>query len=142
MMLEEKIRPLTLCIIKNKDKLLVGDGYDSKKDQVFYRLLGGGIEFGETGEEALNREFMEELETKLENVKYLATLENVFTYNGKRGHEIVLIFSADLAKKELYQKSSIDILDCQKRHKGSWQKISDFKNQKLILYPNGILNYI
>lgn len=141
-MLKEKIRPLTLCIIKNKDRLLVGDGYDSKKGEVFYRLLGGGIEFGETGEEALNREFMEELETKLENVKYLTTLENIFTYNGKRGHEIVLVFTADLVKKALYEESSIDIIDSQERHKGSWEKTDDFKNHKLILYPNGILDFI
>ena len=53
-MLKEKIRPLTLCIIKNNDRVLVGDGYDSKKGEVFYRLLGGGIEFGEAAEEALN----------------------------------------------------------------------------------------
>lgn len=142
MMLEEKIRPLTLCIIKNKDKVLVGDGYDSKKEEVFYRLLGGGIEFGETGEEALNREFKEELDSELENVKYLTTLENIFTYNGKRGHEIVFVFTADLTKKDLYEKSSIDILDSEEKHKGSWQKIEDFKNKKLILYPDGILNFI
>ena len=141
-MLKEKIRPLTLCIIKNKDRVLVSDGYDSKKGEVFYRLLGGGIEFGETGEEALNREFNEELDTELENVKYLTTLENIFTYNGKRGHEIVMIFTADLAKKDLYQKASLDILDSKYRHKGSWQKIEDFKKNKLILYPNGILNFI
>lgn len=142
MMLEEKIRPLTLCIIKNSDRILVGDGYDSKKGEVFYRLLGGGIEFGETGEEALNREFKEELDTELTNVKYLTTLENIFTYNGKRGHEIVLVFTADLVKKDLYQKDSIDILDSKEGHKGSWQKTEDFKNHKLILYPDGILEFV
>jgi len=142
MMKKNGIRPLSLCIIKNKDRILVGDGYDSKKGDTFYRLLGGGIEFGEKGEEALNREFKEELDSELENVKYLTTLENIFTYNGKSGHEIVFIFSADLVKKDLYQKESIDVLDSLQKQKATWKKISDFKDHKLILYPNGILNII
>lgn len=85
-----KIRPLTLCLIKYQDKILVGEGFDSKKNEVFYRPLGGGIDFGETGEEALIREFHEELAADLENVKYITTLENIYTYNGDPGHEIVL----------------------------------------------------
>lgn len=136
------IRPLALCIIKNQGKLLVGNGYDSKKNKNFYRLLGGGIKFGETGEEAVKREFREELNTDLENVKYLTTLENIFTYNGNPGHEIILVFSGDFVKKELYQRKDLIILDTTEKHKTSWQKISDFKGKKLILYPDGILSYL
>lgn len=134
--------PLALCIIKHEDKILVMDGYDPKKDQNFYRLLGGGIEFGERGEEALKREFREELEVDLENIKFVTTLENIFTFDSKPGHEIVMVFKADLSNKELYRKDSIDILDSKGRHKALWQKISDFKEKKLILYPDNILEYI
>ena len=137
MMREGTIRPLAVCIVKNQDKLLVSGGYDFKKDEVFYRLLGGGIEFGETGEEAIEREFQEELATDLENVKHLVTLENIFTYNGKPGHEIVFVFVGDLTRKDLYQKDNIKILD-NKEGKASWQKIGDFKEKKLILYPDDI----
>lgn len=136
------IRPLALCIIKNEDKILVMDGYDSKKDQTFYRILGGGIEFGELGEEALKREFQEELGTGLENIKFITSLENIFTLDGEKGHEIVMVFQADLSNKELYEKDNMDIIDSNDRHKALWIKISDFKEEKLILYPNNILNYI
>jgi ADP-ribose pyrophosphatase YjhB (NUDIX family) len=142
MMTEGKIRPLALCLIKYEDKLLVGGGYDAQKKETFYRLLGGGIEFGETGEEALIREFREELLTGLENVKYLTTLENIFTYNGKPGHEITLIYTGDLSNKDLYRENNIKILDSEDGEEASWQKIEDFKSKKLILYPNGILNFI
>lgn len=135
------IRPLALCIIKNQDRLLVSKGYDSKKNEVFYRLLGGGVEFGETGEKAIKREFKEELDTDLENVKYITFLENIFTYEGKPGHEIVLVFTGDLVNKDLYQKDNIKILD-NKDGIASWQKISDFKEGKLILYSEGVVDYI
>lgn len=136
------IRPLALCIVKYQDKILVGDGYDFKKNEVFYRLLGGGIEFGETGKEAVKREFKEELDIDLENVKYITTLENIFMYNGNPGHEIILVFSGDFVKKEFYRRKDLVILDTTEKHKTSWQKISDFKEKKLILYPTGIARYL
>ena len=136
------IRPLALCIVKNNDKVLVMDGYDPKKDQEFYRLLGGGIEFGETGEEALKREFQEELGTGLENIKFITILENIFTFDGKQGHEIVMVFQADLTDRGLYKKDSMDIIDSKDKHKALWQKIEDFKDKKLILYPDNSINYL
>ncbi len=140
-MKENTIRPISLCIIKHDGKLLVSKGYDSEKDEVFYRLLGGGIEFGETSEQALKREFKEELDTDLENIKYVTTLENIFKWNGKPGHEIIWVFESDLTKKDLYQKDNIKILD-NKNGFASWQKISDFKKGKLILYSEGVVDYI
>lgn len=141
-MIEGAIRPLALCIIKNQDKILVMDGYDPKKDQVFYRFLGGGIEFGEHGEEALRREFQEELATGLENIKFVTAVENIFTFDGKRGHEIVLVYEAGLANRDIYNQESVPILDSKGGHKASWQKIRDFKEGKLILYPDNIIEHL
>lgn len=142
MMKSGVIRPLAVCIIKNKDRLLAGVGRDSVKKQTFYRLIGGGIEFGETGEEALKREFQEELQTSLENIKYVTTIENIFTYEGQRGHEIVLVYEADLTNKDLYEKDEMKIMDANEGGIAYWQKISDFKEKKLILYPESMLQYI
>lgn len=132
-----EIRPLAVCIIRHNGKLLSGIGHDDVKKETFYRLLGGGIEFGETSEETLQREFKEELNTGLENVRYITTLENIFTYEGKKGHEIVFVFEGDLTNKDLYQKDNIPILDSEEKGMAVWQNISDFKSGKLILYPDG-----
>jgi 8-oxo-dGTP pyrophosphatase MutT (NUDIX family) len=136
------IRPLSLAIITHHGKVLVMDGYDQKKDQKFYRILGGGIEAGEYGKDALQREFMEELNVKLKNVEYLRTIENIFTLNGKQGHEIILVYRAELTSDELYNLDSIPILDSDAGNSAWWVEISKFKDGTEILYPESIIEYI
>ena len=77
----------------------------------------------------------------MENIKYLTTLENIFTYEGRTGHEIVFVFQGELSNKELYERDNISIND-DKDSKAVWQKIEDFKSGKLILYPEGIAKFI
>src|ERR1051325_12102377 len=97
-MKKKRIRPLAICIFRNKDRILVAEGYDSVKDEHFYRPLGGGIEFGETSMDTVCRELREELNAEVErgSLKYLGTVENIFTFLGKPHHEIVLIYDGIL----------------------------------------------
>ncbi len=61
-------------------------------------MIGGGIEFGETAEAALRREFAEELGVTLGSVELLEVVENIFEFEGGRpGHEIVHVFGVDSA---------------------------------------------
>lgn len=133
---------MVLCIVKNRDRLLVTKHYAAKEDQNFYRLLGGGIEFSEKGEEALIREFIEELGSSLENIHFITLLENIFEFNGRQGHEIILVFEADLVDKSIYNQKTLKILDSKFDTEASWQKIDDFKKGKLILYPKGVVDFI
>lgn len=91
-----QIRPLAVAIIRNANKVLAIKGFDDKKGEEFYRLIGGGIEFGEKGGETIRREFMEEFGFEPINIKYFKTVENIFTFNGRKGHEIVLVYEAEL----------------------------------------------
>jgi len=43
----QTIRPIVLGLVIRDGKVLVREGYDTKKNQTFYRALGGGIEFDE-----------------------------------------------------------------------------------------------
>src|SRR6185436_15505746 len=100
-MKKPRVRPLAICVFRNQGRILVNQGYDSIKDQYFYRPLGGGIEFGETSMDTVGRELMEELNVEVErdSLQYLGTVENIFTFNGMVGHEIILIYDGVL--KEL-----------------------------------------
>ena len=58
------------------------------------RPLGGAVEFGERWQDALVREFEEELGLRAEVAGEPIVLENIFTHEGMPGHEIV--FAADV----------------------------------------------
>lgn len=134
-----RIRPLALALVKRDGKVLVQVCFDGKKNEKFYRLPGGGIEFGETGIVALRREFMEEFGSEIHNVESLGVLENIFTYEGKPGHEIVMVYGADLIKKSLYDEKEIGILDNGQSY-AIWENIDVLKDSHF--YPDGIKNFV
>ena len=102
-----QIRPLAICIFRNGNRILVGEGYDPIKRETFYRPLGGGIEFGERAEETIRREGREEIGAEVVSLQYLFTLENIFTFNGEPGHEIVMIYDGRLVNEALYAQETI-----------------------------------
>lgn len=106
-----KMRVTSFAIINYNGKTLVSPGYDKVKDNHFYRLIGGGVEFGETSLGALERELIEELGAELTDCKLLDVTENIFTYNGGNGHEICFIYEASFVDKSNYEKKSIQVLD-------------------------------
>lgn len=138
-MTNNRIRPLALAIVKKNDKVLVQVGFDSKKNEKFYRLPGGGIEFGETGIVALHREFMEEFGSEINNVKSLGVLENIFTFEGNGGHELVMVYSADLMKESLYDEKEVRILDNDQSY-AIWENIDVLKDSHF--YPDGIKRFV
>ena len=99
---EGRIRTIVLGIFLHEDRLLVFRGDDPSRDVVFYRPLGGGIEFGERSADAFVREMREELGAELTAIRYLGMLENIFTHVGKRGHEIVLLYAARFIDPSFY----------------------------------------
>jgi 8-oxo-dGTP pyrophosphatase MutT (NUDIX family) len=103
----QKIRVLALGLIRQDDRMFLSQGYDPVKDQTFYRAMGGGIDFGETSLEGLKREFMEEIQAELTNIKYLACLENIFTYDGQIGHELIQLYQCDFVDPKFYELESV-----------------------------------
>ena len=77
------IRPIAICLFHNQDKILVFEAYDEVDDEIFYRPLGGGIEFGEHSSETVKREIKEEIQAEICNVHFLTTVENIFINNIK-----------------------------------------------------------
>jgi len=103
-----KVRPLAICVFRHEGRILAAEGYDRMKNQIFYRPLGGKIEFGETGAQTVSRELMEEINAEVADQRYLGMLENLFIFEGKAGHEIVLIYDGRFTNESLYQQESIE----------------------------------
>lgn len=138
--LGKKIRPLSLGLISNKkNQYLYHQGYDSVKDEYFYRPLGGGIEFSELGAYTLKREIQEELSLDVEVHELLASYENIFTFEGGEGHEVIMLFRAEFSDPKAYEKESFDIYESgHPVAKAVWRSLAEIKEEKSKLYPDGL----
>jgi ADP-ribose pyrophosphatase YjhB (NUDIX family) len=132
---EEKIRIKAMCLFHKNGKVLVSRGFDKVKNEHFYRLLGGSVNFFETSESGVRREIQEELQSEIENLKLVHVIENLFTYEGRRRHQIVFLYSGDLARKELYEQNSIHIVEDTCEFDAQWVPTSDILSGRIPLYP-------
>ena len=136
----KEIRPIALGLAIKNNKLLVSEGFDKVKNETFYRCLGGGIEFLEKSEEALKREFLEEINIDITVKDFLGISENIFTYQGKKAHELILFYSIDISDdnyQEVYK-----VIDDHSETIAKWINIEEFKNKSKILYPKEVFKYI
>jgi ADP-ribose pyrophosphatase YjhB (NUDIX family) len=141
-MREERIRPIAICVCRDGDRILVAEGYDRKKGQTFYRPLGGTIEFGERGEETVQREFREEIAATLTEVRYLGMLENIFTHESRRGHEIVLVYDGRLQGGGFYELETLEGNEMGRPFKVVWKRLDEFGAGKATVYPDGLLELL
>lgn len=125
-----------MCVIEHGGRILVGPGFDKIKNESFYRLPGGSMEFGETSEKAIRREMREELRCELTNLIRLGIEENVFEYNGSKGHQIVFLFRAELEDKSIYDREKVHIVEPYGEYDMAWISIADILNKSKILYPS------
>jgi 8-oxo-dGTP pyrophosphatase MutT (NUDIX family) len=142
---KKRIRPLAICIFRHHSRILAAQGYDSVKNEYFYRPLGGAIEFGETSVDTICRELMEELNAEVdkESLKYLGAVENIFTFEGNPGHEIVMIYDGALKDPRLYDQELILGKEANDEEmRVVWKEIDEFGEGKAILYPTGLLELI
>lgn len=103
-------------------------------------MLSGGIEFLEKGEEAFRREFLEEINVDITVKDFLGISENIFTYQGKKAHELILFYSIEISD-ENYQED-YKVIDDHGETIAKWIDINEFKNKNKILYPEQVFKYI
>ncbi|SFK77759.1 NUDIX domain-containing protein [Halogranum rubrum] len=138
------IRPVVLGVVRRDDELLVAETYDPTDDETFYRPIGGGIEFGEPAEAALRREFREEVGLELEGVEYLETVENIFIFDGTRGHEYVLLFETSLVDETVYEREALTGYEesIDEEFSVVWQSLSTFESGEEIVYPEAVVDVV
>jgi ADP-ribose pyrophosphatase YjhB (NUDIX family) len=137
-----EIRPIVICVFRHQDRLFVTEGYDSCKKETFFRPLGGAIEFGERSRESIVREIREEMGVEVKDLAYIGMIENIFTYDGKPGHEIVLVYEANFVDSRLYKLESVRLKDNGDWLVAVWKATADFRSGSAILYPEGLLGFL
>jgi len=137
-----QIRALAICLFRHNGRILVNEAHDPVKGLSFCRPLGGGIEFGETGADAVARETLEEIGAEVANVRYLGTLENIFTYLGEPGHEIVRVYDGELVDRSLYERAHLPGVESNGQpFQAVWRTLESFGPQ-LPLFPEGLIDLL
>lgn len=101
------MRVKVVCLFLNGDRLLAIDAFDPTRKQRFWVPIGGRVEFGETSRQAIVREVQEELSAEITDLRLLGVLENLFTFDGEDGHEIVFVYDGRFADESMYAGGSL-----------------------------------
>ena len=106
----------------------------------YHRLVGGGVELGETAHEAVQREVDEELGAVVRDLTLLSTVESIFRIDGVLGHEVVFLYSGRLDPQPAPTGAVLTESD------GSvvpvvWRPIDD-GDEPLPLYPAAVVPWV
>lgn len=91
---KKEIEILVRAIIQMREKFLLCKRVNKR----YYFFPGGHVEFGENINEALTRELKEELGLKIKKCNFIGGSEHLFTEDGKKHHEINLVFNVRINK--------------------------------------------
>lgn len=93
------IRVKAMLVAPNADgtaHAVAAFGPTAENPDGFHRLIGGGVEFGETHREAIIREVAEELGAHIRELTLLGPVESIFREDGELGHEVVFVYAGRL----------------------------------------------
>lgn len=138
----EQIRVLALGLIRDRGRLFLAEGYDSDQQRSFYRALGGGVNFGETSRAALEREFQEEIQAALINIRYLGCLENLFRFNNQPGHELIQLYECDFADPKFYQLDQLVFAEGKRQKTARWVEVERLIAGEVFLVPEQFKKYL
>ena len=112
------------AIFRNGNKILLHHDLSS----IQYTIPGGRVKEGETTSEAIKREITEEMGQDIKIVKSVSFMENLFSMDGKRYHEILVTYELEFLDKSMYKKQKINTIEKGKDLEFIWFDIKDLEN--------------
>ena len=106
------------------------------------RPLGGHVEMFERSGQTIKREIREEINSGISNLRYLGTIENIFTSKGKKEHEVCFIYSGELTNRKLFSKDIIYRNEDGRDEEAMWIPEAKLKRMKRNIVPRGIDRYL
>jgi ADP-ribose pyrophosphatase YjhB (NUDIX family) len=102
----------------------------------FWTLPGGRAEHGESAEQTIKREMLEELETEVHVDRLLWVAENFFEYDGLSYHELALYFLIQFPPGAApLRREAFDRLDGGVRFRFRWFPVHPGDLEQLPLFP-------
>ena len=103
----------------------------------YYYLPGGRVQFGETAENAVIRECLEELHANPEIIRLLWLNQAFFTedVNNLRYHELCIYYLMDISKTDILSRGeSFVCYEGERKHSYEWIPFEKLKDE--YFYPN------
>jgi ADP-ribose pyrophosphatase YjhB (NUDIX family) len=136
------IRPLAAAVICQADRILVWEDYDPSSGEVVAVPLAGGIEFGETGEQAIARELGEEIGAIPRRIRFLGLIEDIFEWAGIKRHELYLIYQVDLQGQEVFEAEELTVTESDgTSYVARWRPLTEFRGSARLV-PDGLLELV
>jgi ADP-ribose pyrophosphatase YjhB (NUDIX family) len=133
---------MAAAVIRDGDRILVWDDHNPATGEVVAVPLAGGIEFGESGADAIRREIEEEIGATATRVEYLGLLEDIYDWNGRKRHELYLVYEVELADGRFYEAEEIEVDDGDGDvYPARWRPLSEFCDSARLV-PDGLLELI
>ncbi len=139
-------RPSTAIVVKalgiawRGDAILASEILDDGGQVKGVRPLGGTVEYSETWQEALLREFKEELGAEIILTGEPEVIENIYTHHGVTGHEIIFISNIFFVDQDLYNKDDIRFSEHDgTSHLARWFELEALERSEPELYPAFLL---
>ena len=140
--LTDAIRPIAAAVICEADRILVWEDYDPSSGEVVAVPLAGGIEFGETGEQAIARELGEEIGAIPRRIQFLGLIEDIFEWAGKKRHELYLIYQVDLEGQDAFEAEELTVTEPDgTSYVARWRPLSEFRGSARLV-PEGLLELV
>lgn len=136
-------RPCAFAFLRAGDRVLVSE-MRHPVDGTWYRPPGGGIEFGETSEEAARRELREELGITAVDLALLGVREELFVLSDGPYHEIDFIFETWLTPGALEVLDGAAIVEADDDIEvARVVSVDDLRAERYApLYPVGVLDLL
>jgi len=142
--MEIRERQAALCVFRRGDEFLIVEITDSQNGNVLHRPPGGGIEAGETPEQAVRRELLEELAITLGEVRLLGAIDHEWQWKGHINRERAWVFAGDPADDaRLSGPIGPELLEADgDRFPTLWRKLTDYSSALPPLCPAGLLELL
>jgi ADP-ribose pyrophosphatase YjhB (NUDIX family) len=130
-------------LFRREGLILTISAQDPDKPEPHYGVPGGGVEFGETSEQALRREVREELGAEIADLDLLFVSEEILTVQGQTYHTLVFVYEGRFVDPGFYARPVIPYVEGpEPRAKATWLPASVFVSGEKRLVPKRLIEML